>query len=292
MKEYLISEKVTANERNQRKAHCLTCGCTVEKNMGFMVWIASRGKRVVCENHYNANGLIQYHGNARNTFDTVGSNKVTSLAKLPLGVEIEMKSNGNAEELASVRTQLENSLHCVAESDCTVSLELPSAKMQGLATISKNLQSMESHSLMSLVNNNCCGAHIHVQCNNISIVRRFYHSIFCDLSVYIESMGSEKRIAFFGSDFRQWARPINLNSNPTEHTNIFNTQHEHTLEFRLPRIASYKQYMNCLKFWRECGLCINNFLDTFDDTASVDAKRLQAKSCGKKLVTIAKKYFE
>ena len=120
-------------------------------------------------------------------------------------------------------------------------------------------------------------------------MRRYYHSIFLPLNDYIDSLGAERRVEVFGSDFRYYAMKINENSDPQSHSNIFNTQHLHTLEFRLPRVIGYKQYMNVLKFWREVVCYINNY--DFKEDADAVTRKATARTCGGALVKIAKKYF-
>lgn len=66
MKVYNINEKVTEGERNLRRGRCILCeahGVTnyLDKGEGYMVWIPSRGKRMVCSEYYLNRGVINYH---------------------------------------------------------------------------------------------------------------------------------------------------------------------------------------------------------------------------------------
>lgn len=293
MNNYLINEKVTEGERNRNKSHCYSCGCRLEKGEGFAIWIPSRGRRYVCDRHYDTRGILPYHSNASNRqsgSDGIGTIKSTSLASKTIGVEIEVVQDGlTTSEFTSLRALCEVSFNVKMESDCTVSGEMPTDYMRGLATISKVLQSMEVHGLLNAVNNERCGAHIHVQCDDVPYIRRYYHSIFLPLAYYIEAMSTDIRVLYFGSDFREWATMIDEYTDALNHSNIFNTQHQNTLEFRLPRITSHEQYMRCLKFWREIVFTI----DSYDLRKNADAvtRKAQAQKCGSELVKIAKKYY-
>lgn len=236
------------------------------------------------------NGRLYYHSNAGRGVEVIGTNKSTTLAHTTIGVELESSLyNASIEEYTSFRAMIETLTFCRMESDCTVSGELPTQPMEGLARISKILQSLEIHNQIEILSHNSCGAHIHCNCNDINYVRRYYHSIFIPLNNYIEALSNTERVEVFGSDFRNWARPIDENTDPERHENIFNTQHSHTLEFRLPRIIGYKQYMDVLKFWREIGCFINNY--DFMKNSDAPTRKARARKCGEELVDIAKKYF-
>lgn len=281
----------TINENlghNKNKAHCLCCGDVVLSGEGYRVFIPSKGNRVVCRLHYGNNNLVSYHNNASAQREIIGTEKITPLAKTKLGVEIE--TYGNTTEINSVRAYFENIFIVSAESDCTVSAEFPTSIMEGLNRISKVLQSLEYHNALSILNNSHVGAHIHVECNDIPYIRRYYHSIFIPLFDYINEKSYECRVNFFGRDFGEWCSKININTTPTTHSNFINTQHNNTLELRLPRVTSYKQYMQVLKFWRECGYTINNF-DFCKNSNDNIIRKQKARECGLLLVTIAKKYF-
>lgn len=293
MKNYTIEEKIT-NTRNLRACKCYLPQCRhiIEKGKGYAIFIPSRGVRYLCETHKNNGALINYHGNAytNDINKTLGSEKVTSLASTKIGVELETNAhNLTNHEINTLRAILENNFKCRAEYDCTVSAEFPTEKMQGLARLSKILQSLEKHDLLKALSADNVGAHIHAGCNKVLYVRRYYHSIFLNLANYIYSMSTEKRLAVFGSDFRGYAQMINEHSNATNHSNIFNTQHEHTLEFRLPRVRTYKQYLNVVKFWREIVCYINNY--DFMENADANTRKERARACGNELVKIAQKYF-
>lgn len=294
MVEYKVNEIVKEGERNINRGKCYECQDRLEKGEGYRVYIMGRGIRMVCRKHYSNNGLLSYHGGDRTNTPSIGTEKITPLAKQLVGVEVETVkgvSEANLSEYTTLRQLLQKSFATEAEEDCTVSAEFPSEKMQGLAKISKVLQSMEKHDLIKYVADNSCGAHIHTSINDIEYIRRYYHSLFLPLYNYISAMSRQERLEVFGSDFRGYAMRINEDTNPRTHENFVNCQHRDTIEFRLPRIIGYKQYLTCVKFWREVGLLLNTF--DFDKNNTDNTVRLRnAKKCGGEIVALAIKYFE
>lgn len=297
MKSYTIEEMVMSgagNERNLRKSHCYCCNKELKRGEGFMFFVPSRGRRVLCEEHYSDNGLLWYHGNAEEREShpetVVGAERSMSLTNTLVGIEFETVKADSVSSFNTVRQILEQSFLVKAESDCTVDAEFPTEKLRGLNSLSKVLQSMEVHHMLKHVNSNRCGAHIHANCIDVPYMRRYYHSIFIPLCEYIDAMGGDNRIAVFGSDWRGWAQKINEHSYAEEHSNFVNTQHSNTLEFRLPRIIGAKQYMRVVKFWREAVYELNNF--DFQKTADIRTRQLVASQAGEMLVRIARKYFE
>ena len=92
-------------------------------------------------------------------------------------------------------------------------------------------------------------------------VRENYEALFKPLANCICNMQSVDKIKYFGSDFRDWAK-YPVWHNPNNHTNLFNVQHNNTLEFRLPRCISSKQYLQCCKGWRAVVCEINLYHET------------------------------
>ena len=271
-------------ERNINKGHCLVCGCVVESGTGFRRYVRGRGKRVLCERH--ASSLEYYHDSDTFRADSIGTNKKMPLTRQLVGVEIEMDCAKTDEIYLRFRGTLERVGYCL-ENDCTVrGGEAPSPKMQGLAHISKVLQNNED--IFYAFTNNT-GAHIHTSTSRIDYIRRYYHSIFLPLNDYIKAHSSEWRVDRFGSDFRGYASSIDEYTDPENHENFVNCQHENTIEFRLPRIRERHQFMNCIKFWREVGFLIENY--NFNPTSDSTTRKDMARKCGQEIVKLAVKYF-
>lgn len=280
--------------RNVRPCICFHPSC--DKHLaigeGHAIVIPSLGQRYLCNEHY---ALADYHDNARarriEGIKILGTEKKTSLAQTTISVEFEYVGNNRSDKVLALRGVLNYYGLCLTESDCTVSGESPISPSQGLASISKILQSIEAHGQLPLLSNENCGAHIHCGSNKVEYLKRYYHSVFIPLCEYIDSLGSDKRVEVFGSDWRGYAHTIGEYSSATEHSNFVNMQHSATLEFRLPRVKSYLQYMNVLKMWREIVCYINNY--DFDEHNLDNNIRLgRAKKCGQHIVKIARKYCE
>ena len=275
---------------NIRACKCYQDGAYIARGDGIGIWIPSRGQRYLCRQCAQGVQAVSnsYHTSARRGFAKIlGTQKKGLLQSTTIGIEIEGIQVADVSDYA-LRLYLQK-LGTV-ESDASVDYEVPTAPMQGLKTLSKFLEYVERGGFLPCVNNEQCGAHIHVQCNNIDYVRRYYHSIFLPLAKWIENLGSEKRIEIFGSDFRHYAQMIDRDTWPQNHTNIFNCQHEQTLEFRLPRIAGKDQYMQVVKFWREVGYTVNTWKFHKEDPSN-DVRLANAKLCSERLVWLANKYF-
>lgn len=271
--------------RNIRECGCCQEGCNNRGGRGEMRAILAVGKghgfRYLCNEHYGLNGLRSYHSNIADV-TYIGSKKNTSLASTTIGCEFEVvvKKNKDMPLLNILRTSLANYASARQEEDATVHCEFPTGAFEGINSLSKLLDSFEKYgALETLTDNEECGAHIHAGSTCVKYVRKNYKALLKPLANCIYNMQSEARVKYFGSDFRDWARYPAWH-NPIEHTNIFNVQHSHTLEFRLPRCASSKQYLQCVKAWRAVVCEINLSWQTES-----------AEKIGKRLPEVFKKYY-
>ena len=271
--------------RNIRECSCCQDGCTNRGQRGTMHAVLAVGKghgfRYLCDKHYSLNGLNVYHSNATD-ITYIGSKKNTSLASTTIGIEFEVvvKNSTDIPLLNIFRTALANFACARQEEDTTVCAEFPTGAFVGINSLSKLLDSFEKYGILeTLTNNSECGTHIHAGCICVKYVRENYEALFKPLADYINNMQSVDRIKYFGSDFRTWAEcPIWYN--PNNHTNIFNTQHSHTLEFRLPRCVNSKQYLQCVKAWRAVVCEIN-----------LSHKKESAEKIGKRLPEVFMKFY-
>lgn len=147
-----------------------------------------------------------------------------------------------------------------------------------------------------------CGTHTNVGTYNqekIDMLKRFYHSLFIPLCNHMIA-NREKTIALFGRDFTHYACTINEHSNPNEHCNFINLQHDTHIEFRLCKFVTADQFMRCLKMVTDFAKTINtNFINHFNDheidnsiTDITAYRKHKAQVTAKKLVSIFKKYAE
>lgn len=271
--------------RNIRECGCAQEGCTNRGGRGTMYAVLAVGKghgfRYLCPEHFYLNGLMSYHSNnADVTF--IGSRKNTNLASTPIGCEIEIvvKDSKDVPLVNILRTSLANYASARQEEDGTVSAEFPTGAFIGINSLSKLLDSFQEYGILeALTNNSQCGAHVHAGCTCVEYVRNNYGVLFKPLADHIKNMSVNNRIKYFGSDFRTWAVYPNWNQ-PEEHTNIINTQHQNTLELRLPRCVSAKQYLQVCKAWRAVVCEINLSWQTES-----------AEKIGKRLPEVFKRYY-
>lgn len=286
------NETMKASEitTNVRRCKCYLDNSTIlEKGEGYGFFVPARGLRYICRNcKEGLHSAVSYHTSARQGYGTVGTEKSGKLESTKIGVEFEMMFVDDINDLTLL--DYLRKLGRIENDSSLFGFEIPSATMQGLKTLSKALEYIEREGFLPSFNNEQCGAHIHGECHKVEYLRRYYHSVFVPLAEYIDSLGRDKRMQYFGSDFRYYARMINRRSEPTLHENMFNLQHAHTIEFRLPRITGKHQYMNVAKFWREVAYTINTF--EFCESAVDNETRLaRAQECGTLLVEVAKKYY-
>ena len=274
----------THDVRNIRECGCCQEGCNNRGGRGTMRAVLAVGKghgfRYLCSDHYGLNGLKGYHNNVDVTY--IGTKKNTDLASTPVGVEFEvvLKNEKDTPLLNIFRTTLANYASARQEEDCTVCAEFPTGAFMGINSLSKLLDSFERYGVLeALTNNSRCGAHIHAGTVCVEYVKRNYEALFKPLADHISNMSGNDKIKYFGSDFRSWATYPDW-SEPESHSNMFNTQHQHTLEFRLPRCTSAKQYLQCCKAWRAVVCEINLSLQTES-----------AEKIGKRLPEVFKKYY-
>ena len=273
----------THDIRNIRECGCAQEGCNNRGERGTMRAVLAVGKghgfRYLCPAHYGLNGLSSYHnGSADVTY--IGKEKNTSLASTPIGVEFEVVVKGIKDTplLNIFRTALANYASARQEEDATVHAEFPTGAFVGINSLSKLLDSFEKYGILdALTNNSECGAHIHAGTNSIEYVRQNYKALFEPLADHIYNMESTDRVKFFGSTFRMWAEYPDWNE-PEKHINMFNVQHNCTLEFRLPRCINSKQFLQCVKGWRAV-------------VCEINSAEGSAEQIGKRLPEVFMKYY-
>lgn len=275
----------THDIRNIRECSCCQNGCTNRGERGTMRAVLAVGKghgfRYLCPTHFGLNGLDGYHSSADVTY--IGTRKNTDLASTPVGVELEIVSKNIKKDMPLInifRTSLANYASARQEEDGTVSAEFPTGAFIGINSLSKLLDSFEKYGVLeALTNNSECGAHIHAGCTCVEYVRENYKNLFKPLADHIKNLSVNDRLKYFGSDFRSWAQCPDW-YNPQNHCNIFNIQHDCTIEFRLPRCLAAKQYIQCCKAWRAVVCEINTHYT--EETA---------EEIGKRLPEIFRKYY-
>lgn len=79
----------------------------------------------------------------------------------------------------------------------------------------------------------------------MSYIRRFYHSLFVPLCEKMEA-DPEKVKRIFGRNFVYYASPIDRHTDPEEHRNFINVQHDNTLEWRICQYRNATQDSHCI----------------------------------------------
>lgn len=265
-----------------RIAKCLYCN-----NQGVVaIALKNRGGRngYLCEAHASRYGDESYYNENSITRGTTKKHGFT------FSMELEMSSPTEI-----MRAEL---LNCgfMPTQDSTTDTEFKSPIWQSLNPLPKKFNTIEkllNEGEGAITRNE--GTHFHVghreyiNPTTISYLKRFYHSLFVPLSdIMLNNSEANKRL--FGRDFCYWARQINDSSNPTEHSNFINLQHDYTIEYRLCKFVDANQYMNVIKFCKDItNTVINNFIKHFEGSTT-EQRRHKAQVTANKIVKLYCKY--
>lgn len=284
---------------NTNKCKCYFDGSVLLSGAGYALVLPETGDmpRYMCAGcKAGLESQLGYHGNADrrdiNPTDGLGTVKIGSSEQYTIGVEIEHRGgyvSSNARY--TFKVLVERAFNVKEESDCTVDGEFPTDKMNGANILSKVLRKLEKYGFISFLDIESVGAHIHVECVCIEVVRNWYNTLFCPLSDYLTSHSDAWLTEKFGRAFGSYRNPIDTYTGCMSHSNFVNCQHNHTLEFRLPRIASAGQFMNDVYFWRDVVALLNNTEWIERTSSNRDARKAQAQGLSQEIVRIAKGYF-
>lgn len=145
-----------------------------------------------------------------------------------------------------------------------------------------------------------CGTHLNIgtyDYQKIDMLRRFYHSLFVPVSEHLRKRPEETE-ELFGRYFTHYACAITEDSDPNQHENFINLQHDTHIEFRLCKFVTADQYMRCVKLCTEWAKAINNnFIAHFNDH-EIDSgiqditayRKHKAKVTAGKMIKIFDKY--
>jgi hypothetical protein len=284
---------------NTNKSKCYFDGNILLSGTGYALVLPETGDMPrymcpTCKAHLETK--LGYHGNANeralNPTTGLGTVKIGSSEQYTIGVEIEHKGGYVLRKARySFKVLIERAFNVKEESDCTVDGEFPTDKMNGANILSKVLRKLEKYGFISFLDIESVGAHIHVECTCIEYVCNWYNTLFCPLSDYLTSHNNTWLVDNFGRSFGSFRESIDRNTNCMAHSNFVNCQHNHTLEFRLPRIASADQFMNDVYFWRDVVALLNNTSWIERTSSNRDARKAQAQGLSQEIVRIAKGYF-
>ncbi len=169
--------------------------------------------------------------------------------------------------------------------------------------IYRNLSGLNQ--LFRTIENKCiigsdAGTHLNVGTYNsskIDMLKRFYHSLFLPLCDHMKN-NQLKTEQLYGRYFTGYAQPIHSSTNPTNHSNFINLQHDTHIEFRLCKFNNANQFMVCMKMCTEFVKAINNnFINHFNDhetdnniTNITEYRKHKATITAQKLIRIFDKY--
>ena len=248
-----------------RKPRCMYC----EREGIIAIALKNRGGR----NGY----LCQWHASRTGDEDySTRNNKTQGEAKkhgFTMGCEFECSN-----PTETLRAELINH-GFIPTRDCTTDTEFKSPIWQSMNPLPKKFKSIEQlladgHGEVGHGD----GTHFHVghveyiNAETNDYLARFYHSLFIPLCEEMKA-NTQATIDLFGRDFTGYACTINEYTSPRAHSNFINLQHSKTIEFRLCKFRTAKQYMNVTKFCVDATKCIiNNFIKHFNDDSSTDEK--------------------
>ena len=228
---------------NNKMPKCQCPGCN---NLGMFKFAVRRrggGNAFLCE----------YHKRSLESYFTENSLRIGNMKANGYTYSIELECS-----YVTFRARLEL---CVAgflpTVDSTVTAEFKSPiynGMNGLKAFLPSIQDLIDAGDFRIGDE--CGTHFHVGHDRyinrlyMSYIRRYYHSLFVPLSDACRQY-PEKATEIFGRDFTYWAASINTNTDPEEHRNFVNTQHNYTLEFRRCFFKNAAQYARCADLCRD-----------------------------------------
>ena len=267
------------------------CNCVCRKGEGWIRYIRGAGNRVVCDRHKDYSGEF-YHGSESMRKEKIGTEKKSSLAKTTIGIEFEMEGiHEYSEEFLAFRGALERA-GFVLEHDGSLrdGMEGPSPKCEGAKSLSALLHSAEVRGEDIVLRGDNCGMHIHAAADDMATYRNWYHTLFIPFCEWVDSHDMSFCKANFGGKFRGYAHKIDRNSRVMEHSNFVNMQHDHTIEWRLPRYTTACQTVILLKFWRKVLWMLNN--TDWKPEADFATRKAVAVQASKNIVKIATDTFD
>ena len=127
--------------------------------------------------------------------------------------------------------------------DCSTALEghITELSFEGSSKLFHNLTPYQ----VKILNDDHNGAHIHTGCANVSY--SIFKACFDVLVEYFKSLPVEKRLEYFGSDFRDYAGAY---VGYCDHNSCVNMSGIPTAELRIARFNNADQYVKLMKTWR------------------------------------------
>lgn len=171
-------------------------------------------------------------------------------------------------DLAFIRMLQYNNF--VPTRDCTVVVEYKSPIYKSLNGNRKLFRSLAS-ALDERYFDYTCGTHCnighidYINASTISIIAEYYKILFLPMSNWLK-LNRQASIEIYGRELSHWAMPISETTNPYEHTNFINIEHNTHIEFRQCKFINENQYVDCVQLnTKIMTALINNFLSHYYD---------------------------
>ena len=277
----IMANKVTkiltreANETARNTSEIICCGCkecisdfycyAVDGLKGY----TEEGKQAFF--HITCINPVAYHAPRRENITGIPNTTLLRLHEVSLEVEVVGKYNDfeesllNDKEFADLWISLcmlgskEAGKSQQGEYDCTVTGEHHSRGKQ-LYSFSKWIHNRSEEAIKRCLDNDRCGCHIHATCNytfSDDLWFEIFNPLFQRMKFKDEEhpeYNEEKMIEYFGRTFSRWAE-----QDKGFHGDAINWHTNYnTIEWRLPRIRTADQIVQCAKFWKACVNVVNS----------------------------------
>jgi hypothetical protein len=292
---------------NQRKCTCTICNAIIQKNEGLKIYNKNRYGYICtsCQTSNQGKNLITKNvvdlGHSSASYSTENTqviNNTTKTNQCTISIELEVPRR-------AVEYQLEENFKWLvnqgfyATYDCTVWKEFKSPIYNNLLGLSKTLNHFEKLNKLNLWNNdNSYGTHCNIgntiiNADTISILKRFYHSLFLDYSNYL-LQNTDKCKKLYGRTLGGWADAISSHTEPTNHCNFINLQHNTHIEFRINKLISARQYLLATRLNQDIvqKVICDYFLKNFSENNTASKNREYAKKASQKMIKLFNKYYE
>ena len=276
---------------NTRKCHCIKCNTVLNTGEGLKVYsrktnafLCSYCARVMQGGYSTENGEI--------------INQTTKTNDCTISLELEVSHSASRYNTEQQLQWLTNEAKFLKTPDGTVWYEFKSPIYNNLLGLSKVLHNFEKLNQLNRWNNATdYGTHLNIGNSlltrqNLSIIERFYHSLFIDYCKHLEA-NPEKTTALHGRNFSQWATAINEFTNTQTHQNFINMQHSTHLEFRLCKLVTAKQYLMVARMYQDIvqKVICDYFLAKYNEAMPASDKRQLAKKASQKMIKLFEKYY-
>lgn len=320
-----------------RYAHCAVCGVKATKKGNLLYTRPSNGKELNVFSYYfvdrnswnntekevepNTDGVTPVYvcpncSNIQSYHVSTSYGNMGTLNKDGIKFGCEFESNGHTPE--TVKKALK-ALGFILEHDGSLrgdGMEAVSRIYSSLNSLGKYLPKMYE---IGFRTDSECGTHVNLSIDSAvmsydkqrkayNYIRRFYNSIFADLSTWMVTDGKDIVKEVFGRNINTWCKAITNDSTPatshnssryywinTEHTTEYTTDKALRLEIRLPlwntdNDADGQKFLNTIRCCRALYSKLMSIKDLDNEFSNASAKRDYCKELGNELKAIMIKY--